>query len=628
MVRLRIILTSLILAAVTFVTVVSGWLDVVDNSAEDLLYHRASGTSPDIKIITIDDRSLSALGSYGEWDRILYTKLVEKLCVSDEIKPAVIGFDVLFDGYKNKQTDIEFAEACKKHGNVVCAFSYVFQRELTADSEGNLTVSNLSVADVIKPYDELYAVTKHGFANALMDNKDGLIRTSFLYFPPEPQPDETLEFSFNAEVYKAFMAATDQPAQMPYDMKKAAYSFRYSGKIGGFETVSFSDVLSGAVPAEAFDGCAVLVGAYAQGMIDSYYVPVDRSAQMFGVEIHANAVQALIEGKFINQVPTWISAVVAAILVFVAAIICQKISVFKTVVLCVLLIIAKVAAGFFMFNGVGYSSEVIVTPLFLAVTAVYCIVAHYYVARKSKRQTEQAFKKYVAPQVVSKITKSGGYELKLGGETREIAALFVDIRGFTPLSESLEPEQVVEILNSYLKLTTSCIFKHGGTLDKFIGDATMAIFNAPFDTEDYVYNAVLTAWDIARGGDEIERECVEKFGKHVGFGVGVNCGKAVVGNIGCDFRMDYTAIGDTVNTAARLEANAPRGKVYISDAVYEQVKDRITVEEVGEIPLKGKSKGVFVYSVTGVDVQRENENETNYEKILNYSEKIRIESKS
>lgn len=611
------------LAVLAYITVFFGWLDILDGSAEDLLYHRAGGTSPDIKIIAIDDRSISELGSYDGWDRGMYAQLVETLCVSDEIKPAVIGFDVLFDGKKDEQKDRRFAEACAAHGNVVTAFSYVFQRDVTADSDGNLEINNLFVSDIIKPYDELYKATKHGFANALMDNKDGLIRTSFLYFPPNPKPDETIEFSFNAELYKAYMSAVDEPVELP-NMDRAAYSFRYSGKIGGFETVSFCDVISGAVPPEAFDGCAVLVGAYAQGMMDMYYVPVDRSAQMFGVEIHANALQALVEGKYIRNVPEWLSALTAAVLVFIVAVIGQKISIHSTIIICTALIVARVVIGFIMFNTAGYSSEVIVSPVFLALTAGYCIVAHYYMARKSKRQIEAAFKKYVAPQVVSKIAKSGSYELKLGGETREIAALFVDIRGFTPLSESLEPEQVVEILNSYLKLTTSCIFKHGGTLDKFIGDAAMAIFNAPFDTEDYVYSAVLTAWDIARGGDEIERECLEKFGKAVGFGVGVNCGKAVVGNIGCDFRMDYTAIGDTVNTAARLEANAPRGRVYISDAVYERVKDRITVEEVGEIPLKGKSNGVFVYSVTGVDIQKRNE--TTYEKILNYTENIGFES--
>ena len=231
---------------------------------------------------------------------------------------------------------------------------------------------------------------------------------------------------------------------------------------------------------------------------------------------------------------------------------------------------------------------------------IYYIGLHYYKARAAKLSIERAFSKYVAPQVVDEIAKDGTYELKLGGENRDVAVLFVDIRGFTPLSESLEPEQVVDILNGYLELTTASIFRHGGTLDKFIGDATMAVFNAPFDTEDYEYKAILTAWDIVQGGNRIEKEYLARYGKHVGFGVGVNCGPAVVGNIGCDFRMDYTAIGDTVNTAARLEANAPRGAVYISEYIYEKVKDRITVEEVGEIPLKGKSKGVFVYSVTGV----------------------------
>ena len=128
----------------------------------------------------------------------------------------------------------------------------------------------------------------------------------------------------------------------------------------------------------------------------------------------------------------------------------------------------------------------------------------------------------------------------------------------------------------------------------------MAIFNAPADTKDYIYAAVLTAWDIVQGGNEIEKKYLERYGKQVGFGVGVHCGPAVVGNIGCKKRMDYTAIGDTVNTAARLESNAPKGTVYISDTVYAQLKERILVEEVGEIPLKGKAKGVFVYAVTDV----------------------------
>ena len=168
------------------------------------------------------------------------------------------------------------------------------------------------------------------------------------------------------------------------------------------------------------------------------------------------------------------------------------------------------------------------------------------------------------------------------------------------MSEALEPEQVVEILNEYLALTTKSIFDNSGTLDKFVGDATMAVFNSPFDLEDYEFKAVCAAMDIVNGGRELEKVLMEKYGRSVGFGVGVNVGPAVVGNIGCEFRMDFTAIGDTVNTAARLEANAKKGQVLISDVLYERVKDRVEVNDIGEIPLKGKSKGVFVYEVTEV----------------------------
>ena len=188
----------------------------------------------------------------------------------------------------------------------------------------------------------------------------------------------------------------------------------------------------------------------------------------------------------------------------------------------------------------------------------------------------------------------------IGGENRHIAVLFVDIRGFTTMSESLKPEEVVEILNEYLGLTTQAIFDNGGTLDKFVGDATMAVFNAPFDLDDYIFRAVATAWDMRAGADRIAEKFRERYGKSVSFGIGINCGNAVVGNIGCDFRMDYTAIGDTVNTAARLESNAKPGQILISKEVYEAVKDRVAVTPIGEIPLKGKSNGVFVYQIDSV----------------------------
>ena len=581
-------------AIIAFIAAFSDAFGLLDKLIEDTLYHNPDKIDSRIRIIKIDDRTMNQYGDFSGWNRDVYAELVEKLCVSETIRPAVIGFDILFSSEKEAAADRRFADACAAYGNVVCGFSYAFTKAVVTDKDGNLLDDVMHVQEKVLPYDSLASVVKLGFANALMDEDDRIIRSSFLYFD---EADQTRAKSFSAAVYEAYQNANGAPAVYPTDER--AMSFRYSGEPAEYENVSLCDVLNGTIPAQAFDDCIVLVGVYAAGMLDTYFVPIARGQQMYGVEIHANAIQAILEGKTLTAIPVWLDALLALVLVVLLMLICRKLSVLRVVLCCLLVIAVKLAAGVFLFDK-GYSWNNLVVPMMALLIALYYTGLHYYRARTAKQGIEKAFSKYVAPQVVNEIAQNGTYELKLGGENREVAVLFVDIRGFTPLSESLEPEQVVDILNGYLELTTDCIFRHGGTLDKFIGDATMAVFNAPFDTEDYVYKAVLTAWDIVQGGNRIEEQFIKRYGKQVGFGVGVNCGPAVVGNIGCEFRMDYTSIGDTVNTAARLEANAPKGTIYISDAVYQQVKERITVEEIGEIPLKGKSKGVFEYSVTGI----------------------------
>ena len=360
------------------------------------------------------------------------------------------------------------------------------------------------------------------------------------------------------------------------------------------------DVLEGKIAPQAFADSIVFVGAYAPGMQDAYNVAIQKGEQMYGVEIHANILEAIMEGKTNLPVSEFIFGFAAAVIVFVFAVVCWKSKILFSTIVFVAAIIINLAAGKILYNN-GKVINLVILPVMLFITYTYFLVEGYLTEILRRRKVVSAFKKYVAPQVVDEISKQGDFKITLGGESRDIAVLFVDIRGFTPMSESLEPEQVVEILNEYLQLTTAAIFKNGGTLDKFIGDATMAVFNAPFDLDDYIYRAVCTARDIAAGSQELEEKLMARFGKTVSFGIGVNCGRAVVGNIGCDFRMDYTAIGDTVNTAARLESNAKKGQILISEYVYEAIKDRVEVTEIGEIPLKGKSKGIFVYQVDKVN---------------------------
>lgn len=592
--KVKRLLVCLLCGVLTFLGVYTNSLKTVDKTAEDILYHHADTIASNIKIIKLDDKTMNQMGDFSTWQRDVYAELVEKLCVSEEIRPAVIAFDILFSSEKDTAADNRFASACKKYDNVVTGFSYVFTKKVVENDKGNLTVNKLAVEEKIMPYPALKKSSSIGFVNALMDEDDSIIRSSFLYYDEE---DSVRVKSFSSVVYEKYMEFLGK--EVTYPTENSSMAFRYSGEPGDYENLSLVDVLNGTVPAEAFDGCIVLIGAYAPGLMDAYFVPVDRSRQMYGVEIHANVIQALLEYKMLTEVSALIDAVIAAGIMMLLALLCSYVSVVETVIVCVIVILLRLVVGGILFNH-GYSCNVLVVPVMTVLTAITNVARQYYVARKAKQGIENAFSKYVAPQVVNEISKDGTYEIKLGGENRDIAVLFVDIRGFTTLSESLEPEQVVDILNGYLELTTESIFRHGGTLDKFVGDATMAVFNAPFDTEDYTYKAILAAWDIVQGGKRIEKEYIKRYGKQVGFGVGINCGPAVVGNIGCDFRMDYTAIGDTVNTAARLESNAPKGTVYISAEVYERLKGRINVKEVGKISLKGKRNTVFVYAVVEV----------------------------
>ena len=171
------------------------------------------------------------------------------------------------------------------------------------------------------------------------------------------------------------------------------------------------------------------------------------------------------------------------------------------------------------------------------------------------------------------------------------------------MTEKLDdrPEVIVEILNEYLELTSSSVFNNGGSVDKFIGDATMALFNGFVPLDDYIYKAVKAAWDMVQGANAVNERILAEHGISIGFGIGVHCGYAIVGNLGPSFRKDYTAIGDTVNTTARLESKAKHAQVLISPDVVKALGNRISVESIGELELKGKSENMEVFSVVGVN---------------------------
>lgn len=585
---------AFLIAVVTFVTSYTQVLYSVDKMVADPLYQSVSATNKNIKIIAIDEKTLAAYGDIKTWNREIPAKLVEFLNQDETLRPSIIAFDIMYVSEVEDVSDTYFAQACKEGGNVITAANLVHKTKVDLTEDGTLSVDNTHVEMVEYPYEELKASSGYGFANTVQD-KDGYIRSAMLTADYEGESVDSLAVA----VYRKYCEATGTEPVLPKTFGNNIFTFTFSGKSGAYETISMCDVIEGKIDARAFAGSIVFVGAYAPGMQDSYNVAVQKGAQMYGVEIHANILEALMEGKTGILVPILPYAILVTLLAVAFYFVSSKLKIVPAAICMAGVVIADIIVAKLLYQN-GIVTGLIELPIFVILIYAYHLVRGYLAEVLKKRKIVSAFKKYVAPQVVDEIAKKGDFNIVLGGENRHIAVLFVDIRGFTPMSEGLEPEQVVEILNEYLALTTQSIFKNGGTLDKFIGDATMAVFNAPFDLDDYIYRAVCTARDIAAGSEELKEKLLERYGKTVSFGIGVNCGNAVVGNIGCDFRMDYTAIGDTVNTAARLESNAKRGQILISQDVYEAVKDRVEVTEVGVIPLKGKSNEVFVYQLDKV----------------------------
>lgn len=216
-------------------------------------------------------------------------------------------------------------------------------------------------------------------------------------------------------------------------------------------------------------------------------------------------------------------------------------------------------------------------------------------AEMQRRRVMETFSRYMEPAVVEVLLRDGVTDEDFRGKSTEVAVLFVDIRGFTSLSEQLETEKVVEILNRFLTLTSSAIQSNGGTLDKFIGDCTMAFWGAPLPCEDKAYRACRAAMDMMEQARDFGAYARGIYGQDVAFSVGIHMGTAVVGSFGAPDRKDYTAIGDTVNTASRLESIAPPGEIYISKEVADHLGARAEVTSLGrDIRLKGKKEGFEV----------------------------------
>ncbi len=218
---------------------------------------------------------------------------------------------------------------------------------------------------------------------------------------------------------------------------------------------------------------------------------------------------------------------------------------------------------------------------------------HYVGLRQSKDRLRGVFEQFVAPQIVEQVL-ANPEDVKLGGQRQEISVLFADIRGYTAWSEGVSPELLVETLNHYLSLAANVVLGWEGTLDKFLGDGFMAIFNAPIRQADHVHRAADAALALRRAAQSVS----EQYGHSLSYSIGVHVGEAVVGYIGAERALNYTAIGDTVNLAKRLQEAAAPNQILIEESVFKRLGDRVQARPLGELKVKGRKAPAIAYELT------------------------------
>jgi adenylate cyclase len=388
----------------------------------------------------------------------------------------------------------------------------------------------------------------------------------------------------------------------------------FSGPPGNYENgqyVSLIDVLNGTVASDRIKGSIVLVGAYnLSGVHDEQLVTTSAGSNgtlsMAGVELHANVVQmfgvSVTQTLLSREPPVGIFLSILALALLLAVLV-ARLSVIRGLLMTIGALIVFTLAMAYLAGNNRFVPDIF-HPL-LAMALTYTGVTAYRVLYedRERRKVTSLFGQYLKPEIVTQLAKTRGgvADIMRGGERRDITLLFVDIRGFTSMSESMSAHDVTDVVQMYLDHLSGIIFTWDGTIDKYVGDEIVAFWNAPRTQDNHALLAVRCAYDLINRAPELQQKLLAKGLPPIRWGIGVNTGEAVVGMMGSRSRLQYTALGDTVNTTARFCASAPAFHLLIGQPTYEACKDYIAVDLVPGVQLKGKSAETFrIYQVMAI----------------------------
>ncbi len=558
---------------------------------------------PRIVIVSIDEDSFSELNERWPWSRTHFARLIDRLSREGA---KIIGIDIIMSEPYPGDQDEQLARSATMFGNVVLPskFEETIRRVQWKGKEVELKGEEFK-----GPIQIISQSGDVGYLN-LPHDSDGFVRR----FTPIRSYQGKLYASFDLKIAARYLGIPlGDLKYIPYTMLRLgdrsiplnqynSAHINFAGPSGKFKRISFHQVVKGQYPSGSFEGRIVLVGATFLDSKDFFPTPFQEFKEgekypLFGVEIRANIINTILQKRFIRPSSPIINRLIIFLGGVLVALLSLRLSPLKGAFLVVLIFLVYLATSIWLF-----ARDILlmtITPVFTFGGVFISQVAfRYFTEEREKRRIRGMFQKYVSPDVVDKLIQDPT-RLRLGGEKRYLSVLFSDIRGFTSISEKLVPEELLNQLNQYLGAMTAVVLRNGGMLDKYVGDAIMAVFGAPMELENHALAACKTALEMIGELRSLEEGWKNESKPTLDIGIGIHTGEMIIGNVGSTKRMDYTVIGDNVNLASRLEGvNKEFGThIIISNSTYEMVKGHITVRGLGEITVKGREKQVAVYEL-------------------------------
>lgn len=543
-------------------------------------------------VVAIDEASFEELDLAWPFPRSLHGKLIER-ARQDGAKAVV--FDVIFSEPSRPEQDMAFADAIR--GDMPVVLASTIERQVAG--------SHVLWSEVL-PLDLLQAAGALTGQAGVNPDDDFVVRR--FEWSKQALAAKIAQIIVNDRASPALLKESEAPA--PQEASEGDFRLiRYLGAPGTFDTRSYYQaVIDGLLPPGFFKDKIVLVGRSTRtteqlvgsrvDMFNSPFAVLGEGDRLFpGVEIQANLASNYVHGgiQLAPEYWQWL-ALVLSLIVFTP--LAQKKHPALLVALAFVISLAFTGTSYVLFehHSVWLSPLFFVTSLLSAIAAL--MLTEFVYSRKQARAIRGMFAQYVPPEVVAKLVENPDL-FKLGGENRQLTLMFTDLADFTAMAEKLSPEATVEVLTEYFNTMTAIIHKHKGTVDKFIGDAIMAFWGAPLPDENHAEHAVLAARDMLAAMEDIRAKLKARNLPLIAMRIGLHTGNVVVGNIGSNSRFSYTAIGDAVNLASRLEgANKNYGTwLLISESTKRSLPDTWNLKPVDELTVKGKTEAVKVYTL-------------------------------